>query len=216
RAFGQVSVDLFDGFLSGDLGFSLELKTANVKLDATHTLTGAKVTELSFTVSNLDVGVGGIGFHVTSGGLAIVTGKPSDPADHRSWLAVQADLENGTFTGVDGLDLTIHTLHVGLNRASGAGATPLNWKTAFDFEPYGTFGDVVKVTDAAGHDHTIEFTGDTALEASGTATVDLFGLVSGEIGFSFTTKTIDVKLAGGSTLVGAPLTTIGRTASDVF
>src|SRR5262249_50243225 len=108
RAFGQVSVDLIDGFLTGDLGFSLELATADVKVDASTTLHDAKLAELSFTVSNLSIGAGGVGFQVASGGLAIVTVKPADPADKRTWLAVQADLQGGSFSGIDGLDLTVH------------------------------------------------------------------------------------------------------------
>ena len=124
RAFGQVSVNLFGGFISGELGFSLELMTANVKIDGSTTLTNAKLTEITFTVNDLTIGGGGVGFHVTGGGLALVMVKPADESDHRSWLALQADLTGGTFTGIQGLDFTIHTLSVGLNSASGTNASP--------------------------------------------------------------------------------------------
>ena len=54
RASGQVSVDLFDGFITGDVGFSLELNDGRRQARPSTTLTGASLTELSLTVTNLD------------------------------------------------------------------------------------------------------------------------------------------------------------------
>ena len=71
--------------------------------------------------------------------LEIAALKPAAAStDHRSWLALTADLTGGSFVGVDGLTLTISSLHVELNQGQTAARARLrrsNWTTALRRSP---------------------------------------------------------------------------------
>ncbi|MDX6411751.1 MAG: hypothetical protein QOE91_1267, partial [Gaiellaceae bacterium] len=210
RATGQVTIDLL-GFVTGHVGFTFETKTVNVH-DTTHGIdaTGASLALITLTVNDLFVGIpGGIGLQVASGTLSIASLK----ADTRSWVAVSAQLSGGSFVGVTGLTLTIESLAVSINRGTGAAA--LDWAHSLDLDRNGTFGDAVVLEDVAHGTHTIAYTGDVSLSATGSATVDLFGLVTGHISFVFETRTVDVH-DGALNLTGAGLTTLQLTVDSLF
>ena len=211
RATGHATIDVF-GFVSGSVGFALETQTVDATVPG-GTIHSASLLTLALTVDSLFVGVpGGIGFQVTGGSLELALLTPA-AADHdlRSWLGLTADLGSGSLVGVAGLTLTVSSLHVDLNQGqiSGTGTAPaaLNWAAAL--------GAPVTITDAGGTDHQIAFTG--AVErASGSATVDLFGLVSGTVSFTFEKQTVDAAVSSTETLHGATLTTISLTVGTVF
>src|SRR5205823_1489159 len=104
-------------------------------------------------------------------------------------------------------------LTVEINRASGAlGATPA---TALDWTAAVAGG--VSVVDAVGTAHPILFTGDL-LRAKGSAHVDLFGFVSGDVDFAFERRSVDADLNGDGTrdLTDASLTTLYLDVSNLF
>jgi hypothetical protein len=217
RASGRVTLDLL-GFVTGTVGFSFETRKVDVDLDGgpfapspTGDLDEATLTLLSLEVEDVFVGVpGGVGFRVGAGSLALATLKATPPApggpavtpDGRSWTALRAELTGGAFEGIDGLTLELTSLGLELNRAAGTptAPAPLNWTTAIRFADAGAFGDDVVVTTATGRQIAIDFTGDVALRATGVATIDLFGIASGQVGFAFEQRTVDADVDGNGTL----------------
>src|SRR5204862_4617003 len=81
-------------------------------------------------------------------------------------------------------------IHLGADAATGAGFTP----------------DTVTVQTNPGS-QTIAYTKDR-FRASGSVTIDVFGFVTGTVGFAFETHTVDVDLTsdGQADLTGAALT----------
>ena len=181
-------------------------------------------------VGPLFIGVGGVGFSVASGSLALAIVTPNAAAavyDKRSWLALTANLTSGSFTGVDGLTMTVNSLSVQVNRASGVfdptpatlgtdsvAATALDWTKAIDLdENAASFSPdpIVVGGQTISYDHAF-------LGAAGNVTIDIFGFVHGTVGFDFQTRTVDVDVHGDGTeiLHGATLTTIALTVQDIF
>src|SRR5581483_11060339 len=123
-----------------------------------------------------------------------------------------------------------------VNQASGAApdgslAAALDWTKALDLDRDARFGEAQddRVTPAG---NPLDLDG-ALLQASGVATVDIFGFVSGSVGFSFSQQTVDVDVDGDGTITtgagwnppvrgppgpdleDATLTTIGLTVEDV-
>ena len=185
----------FDSLISGTVGFALATQTVTgTNIGGVTGLSSASLTTLAITATSLFVGWGTVGFQLTGGGLAIASLAPSTP-DGRSWLGIQADLSSGSLMGVPGLTLTVSSLQVALNTATGA--SPLDWTKVQ------TGG--VAVLDANGVTHTIAMTGDTPLVVSGNAAVDVAGLLGGSAHFVITQSTVDVASVG---LTGATLLTV--------
>ena len=203
---GTATVDLF-GIVSGTIGFAFSTKTVTgVNLGGSNgTLASGTLTTLAVTASNVFVGAGGIGFQVSGGSfvLAYLTDGGS-----RSWTAIEGSLTGGSLTGIPGVTLSVATLAVETNSASGAGDSALNWSTVFPG---------LVVTDAGGTDHPVDIGGNVSLSISGTgATVGLFGIVSGTTDFSLTKSTVTGTNLGGVTgLSSATLTTIGLSHASI-
>ena len=203
---GTATVDLF-GIVSGTIGFAFSTKTVTgVNLGGSNgTLASGTLTTLAVTVSNVFVGAGGIGFQVTGGSfvLAYLTDGGS-----RTWTAIEGSLNGASLTGIPGVTLSVGTLSVETNSASGTGDSALNWSTVFPG---------LVVTDAGGNDHPVDISGNVSLSISGTgATVSLFGLISGSTDFSLTKSTVTGTNLGGVTgLSSATLTTIGLSNASV-
>jgi len=144
-----VTIDIF-GFVRGTVGFTFETRTVDVDVhsNGSEILHGATLTLVSLTVQDVFVGVpGSVGFHVTSGSLALAMVKPAPPAlggipDTRSWLALSGLLNNGSLQGVDGLTLTVVQLGLDINQGSGplGAIDALNWNTAIDLNGGGIYG----------------------------------------------------------------------------
>src|SRR5439155_8145581 len=95
----------------------------------------------------------------------------------RSWLGVAAEGDGSTLA-VPGVTGSVQNLAVKVNKASGTGATPLDWRTAITPSPLDLFGDVVS--------------------ASGELTnLDIFGLLTGAAFFSLQRKVVDANVNGG-------------------
>ena len=175
--------------LSGAAKFSVASDTvdADVDGDGIKDLDDVKLLRLGLTELNLKIGIENAGFTL-SGSLAIVALAATDA---RRWIAVQASNVGGSLTLPD-VEAILSAGKVDLNRASG-GATPLNWRTAIDFDataPTFTPDDVLV-------DGTrIELTGD-AFQVSGELTSIKIGrFLSGSAHFELIRKTIDVQLPG--------------------
>ena len=207
RATGIVDVDLFD-FVTGRVGFAFESRTIDIDLDANGTvdLTDAKLTTIGLAIlpeEGLDIGAGGIGFHIDGGTLAVAQVKPVAVGDQRSWMALTAALEGGTFTGIDGLGMTIVELGVEINKGAN-GATVidgLDWSTEVgSAEPGGFSRDARHRADpdrAEHHEEPARSTTTARCSApAASSTIDIFGFVSGRVGFTFETLAVDAMVGG--------------------
>ena len=258
---GTANVQLF-GMITGEVAFAFQQQTVSVDVDRDGTLelpvTGtawargppgpdlqnATLTTFGLSVPSgqtLTFGVGGVGFSVSAGSLALAIVTPSASAqaagDGRSWLALDAQITSASFTGIPGLTLTVTGLTVEINRASGVYTDPtstaavatqaLNWTKSLDLDGDGVFGE--NPTDNPGHNDqlsvpiggggtvSIAFTGTTSLRVTGTATISLASIINGTVGFALTTQTVTGTNIGGVTgLSSASLTTLALTATSLF
>ena len=227
RATGSLTIDIF-GFVTGTVGFSYEAKTVDARIASGDDLDNASLTLISLSVTSIFIGVpNGPGFTISSGTLALAMLKPSATAvaagDGRSWMGLTATLGNASLTGIDGLTLALTNVSAQINRGSGvktAGnvtAAAIDWATAVDDDAAGGFNgaDPVVVRDAANSPTTISLSGNS-LTLAGTATFDFFGFVTGTATLNFSQTEVNVDLADAPDLVGARLTTIDLTLSNVF
>jgi hypothetical protein len=216
RATGDITVDIF-GFVTGRVTFSFETKTVDVDLDGGGfdptggvDLDNATLTLISLAVPatpGIFVGVpNGPGFSIKGGTLSVATIKPAGTGDTRSWLAVTAELDDGSLTGIDQVQLDISDVSLTLNKGPVNG-TPLNWKTAI-------VGGPVSVVDANGTATPIELMGDQ-LALSAHAEFNFFTFVSGEAQLDFALKTVNATV-NGAPLNNARLTTFALTIEDLF
>ncbi|HVM56368.1 MAG TPA: hypothetical protein VMT74_02815, partial [Gaiellaceae bacterium] len=257
---GTADVQLF-GMITGQVSFAFQQQTVSVDVDRDGMLElpvsgtpwargppgpdlqNATLTTFGLSVASghtLSFGVGGVGFTVSAGSLALAIVTPSAAAqaagDGRSWLALDAQITSASFTGIPGLTLTVTGLTVEINRASGvytidihnpaAGTVPtqaLDWTKSLDLDANGHFGettDQLSVAISGSGSIPIAFTGTTSLKITGTATIDFESLISGTVGFALTTQTITGTTAnpiGGVTgLTSASLTTLAITATSLF
>ena len=175
--------------LSGSAKFSVASDTvdADVDGDGTKDLDDVKLLRLGLTELNLKIGVANAGFTL-SGSLAIAALAATDA---RRWIAVQASNVGGSLTLPD-VEAVLSAGRVDLNRAS-AGATPLNWRTAIDFDataPTFTPDDVL--VDGS----RIELTGDSFQVSGELTSIKIGRFLSGSAHFELIRKTIDVQLPG--------------------
>src|SRR5205814_3212974 len=137
RASGAVQLRAFD-LLDGSFAFSFEQKTvdldvapdgkfvprltnAGTQIRGPPAVNDAKLTTFGLRITSpLFIGAGGVGFTVASGTLALAIVKPTTAGDTRSWLALSASIDGGSFSGIEGLTMTVNHLGVELNRATGA------------------------------------------------------------------------------------------------
>src|SRR6185295_10370980 len=213
-------------------------------------LVGAVLLTLGLSDVDLHVGTGVVNFELHDGSLAIASltapAATTPGTDSRSWLAANADLGSITFHGIPGLTLDVSALHIAINTANGTfddgaghttSAAALDWTQALDLNGNATFGEPV----ASESDHgdqldvggmPIDFTG-ALVEASGTARVNVFDLVTGQISFAYRQQTVSLDADGNDVfdpsapltgppsrgppdLAGATLTTFGLTLDDVL
>ena len=232
---GNVTIDLF-GLVVGSAHF--ELTKRGISLD----LAGGPVAAqlMAFALTDVDASIGdpaGPHFTVADGSLALAMVSLDTPtpsaSDDRDWTAVAGNL-TVSFEGVDGLELTVSNLDVKVNTASGTvdpdGAGPaagetaeaLDWTADISLDNDTVFGETDDDLVVAGI--AVGFT-QSLVRASGEASVDIFGFVTGKVAFSFERLTVDVDAdadgdfspadailpdaRGPPDLAGATLTTIG-------
>ncbi|HET6548786.1 MAG TPA: calcium-binding protein, partial [Solirubrobacter sp.] len=249
RASGRVDIELF-GMVSGSVGFAFQQRAVDVNVDGGQfqpadkiDLDNATLTTLALNIlsddgdpangveNGLFIGAPdkSIGFSVTSGSLAIATIKPSATAagDGRSWTAITAKIQNGTFSGGGPLKATVNSLGIEINKFAGALTSPatpaaaLDWATAVDTgaDSPATFthDDVTIEVETGGAPivHTFAYTAER-LRATGSLSVDILGFVTGTVGVAYETKTVDARIATGDDLDDASLTLISLSVSDIF
>ena len=162
-------------------------------------------------VIDLTIGIpGGIGFSIDTGslGLSIVLPKlPTIGIDTRRWFSIEGLLGDLDFPGLPGFSLSdLGDLLPEVNLAlgdfdpDGLGALPslpavaFDWSLALDL-PGGlpTFGDLLSI---GGFDFDLPT---AMIRARGTANLNLFDFVTGEISYAFEQKTVDVDADGDGT-----------------
>ncbi|HEV7132735.1 MAG TPA: hypothetical protein VGN27_03260, partial [Gaiellaceae bacterium] len=237
---GHVDSLAIGSFVRGSADFDLSKSLVNIQVGAEN-LAGAIL--LTFGLSNLDLTVGdttGVYLDVKSGTLAVASltaPAPSTGTDTRSWLVVAGSVGTITFHGVTGVDLTVSSLNVKVNTASGTfddgtnptvDASALDWTHALDLNANGTYGDTGTNGDQLVVGSTpIDLTS-ALVAASGSATVKILDFVTGAVTFDFQQKTVNIDannngtfapgdtsgtapIRGPPDVAGATLTTLGLT-----
>ena len=136
-------------------------------------------------------------------------------------MALTAKLEGGSFTGVDGLQMTILELAVEINKGVNGTAVidGLNWTNEVGSAGTGGFtATPVTVRIPTGPSTTQNLTfgyEGTLFRARGKVQIDIFGFISGTVGFTFETRAVDARV-GTQLLEDATLTLITFTVDDLF
>ncbi|HMJ89761.1 MAG TPA: hypothetical protein VK530_08085, partial [Candidatus Acidoferrum sp.] len=196
---GDLSFNLF-GFVSLDGTFGIK------KATGTFTVLDGSPTGRSFTSSYLLVSATGVnGFAGVNGGtseaigfelsevsftLALIT-EASNAANIRSYTALKADVGDGGFVGVPGLDVSVRNLSISINRTSDT----LNPNHVVDFNPAGTVAGTPLTP--AGGGLAIDFAqeGDL-LEVGGELHLELFEVVFVDAEFALQRQSVDVDVNG--------------------
>ncbi|MGZ4363246.1 MAG: hypothetical protein ACXVFF_13510, partial [Gaiellaceae bacterium] len=204
------SLSLAGGFVTGSAHFKLTRSLVGVHL-ASGDLTDAVLLALELSSLNLNFGAGAVSFEIHGGSLALASlsapAVTSPASDNRVWLAIKGSVSSITFHGIPGLSLDLTALTVSVNTASGSfddgaghtgDASALDWTHALDLNGDASFGD--PGTPPSGDQlevggSPIDFTG-AFIQVSGTAQVNIFGFVSGTVGFTFKQQTVNLDANG--------------------
>ena len=196
------SLSLAGGFVTGSAHFKLTRSLVGVHL-ASGDLTDAVLLTLELSSLNLNFGAGAVSFEIHGGSLALASlsapAVTSPASDNRVWLAIKGGVSSITFHGIPGLSLDLTALTVSVNTASGSfddhaghsgDASALDWTHALNLNGNATFGD--PGTPPSGDElevggSPIDFTG-AFIQVSGTAQVNIFGFVSGTVGFTSSSR----------------------------
>ena len=221
------------GLISGSASFGLTIQEVDVDLtggdsdstgtafDDTGDLQNAQLLQFGLDVTNVKVGVSGVGVEIPSGSIGVATLTPERPAmgtvtDTRSWLAVKASGLGATLTGLESV-LTASLSNVGLklNQASGfenattmtGAATVVDWNAiTFDTDNDGTLN--MNVVDPAAALPMGAMPGDLAIVTDTDFQAELFqvngsldelsvlGFVNAKAQFALTVKKVDVDVDG--------------------
>ena len=214
-----IGLNLFD-FITGSAGFAVTRELVDVDLDGDqNAATGEQLNDaglVTFALSSLDlaVGIDGVGLTVSGGnlGIAVVTA----PTGTRTWTAVSATGVSVAFD-VPGITGSVTGVTLKFNRASGDGASAINWTTAVDLDEAGGFGTPGSVDPGAPlllAGLTITETS-AGLDLSGSLTsLNLFDFLTGSAGFTVTRRLVDVNL-GGELIDNAGLLTFGLSSINL-
>ncbi|HSO01150.1 MAG TPA: hypothetical protein VLS46_01385, partial [Gaiellaceae bacterium] len=202
-AAGSASVNLFD-LVTGSAAFELVKQDVDVDLDGDlnggtgEQLSGAGLLLFGLSDLQLAVGIAGFGIDITGGTVALAILKPAAtaPSPARSWTALQASGIGGTLH-LPGVHAGVENLVVEVNRATGA--TALDWAAALDLDRDGTFGDDAQVVGV-----TFSLAGERLRVAGDLVDLDIFGLLTGEVGFELVRDTVDADVNGDGFVIGTP------------
>ena len=195
-------------------------KASTSASDGTISLSGADLLAFTLTGGDFFVGIGGaltqpdsdrshdsidtsnaIGLHV-SGDLKLATIRNGLLGNH--YLGLELSNVSGSLVGIPAsvLSLSVTGVSVQVNQATtalGLDAPRLDWHA-------------LHAADANVPDFSARMAATTALAASGTASLDVLGLVTGSAHFELVTGVADVNVSGGT---GAKLLTLGLTNLDL-
>ena len=132
QAKGSVTLGIY-GFFYVAGSFAFEKKSARVTLADTAEPVDVELLTVGLKDVDAFAGVNGPGDNEGAVGLSLVnadfalalmkTKKPDDPAavqtDNRTWVAVNAYVEEASFIGIEGLELSVSELSVMVNKAGG-------------------------------------------------------------------------------------------------
>ena len=180
---GTATVALAGVFTATGTG-SLDVGTVTVTSGVDQTQVGTAAQALSLTLDT-SVSAGGIG----SAGATLSLVKLTQGT--KSWLGVDASGITLSLN-VDPLTVSVTNGELKLNRASGVGATPLDWQSLTAATPLYAGIDL----------HTIDVTAAQSLHISGTATIALSGVFTATGTGSLDLGTVTVTSGADQTQVG--------------
>ena len=244
---GTATIDVF-GFFTGQFAFTVLMRNVDVDLGGAvgAELINASLVTLSLTVvtNPVTIGQGGVGFTVGVGsGIAVAAlTAPALPAgtglptDSRKWTAIKVELVAASLI-IGGLQITDIDGTFQINSATGqhdsngglptdgtiTPAVALDWRIALDLDDDGVFSENDDPTSETTDDvlvvgtETIDLVG-TGMRVSGSADLDVFGILTGSASFALSNRLVDVDLdgvAGGETLDNATLTLVAISEIDL-
>ena len=200
---GDVSnVNLFD-ILTGGATFEVGHQTLTAQIDGSGVDTTLTTFGLDLTGPTRFLRIGTDDAHVmiSDGTLAVGLLSPSDGADTRRWATVRALGLGGdvNFGGI--VTASAHGVNVAFNDASGSGATPLNWGTAFP-APVTVLG------------LSLNLSGALKSVAGSLTGVDVAGVLTGSAGFAVTKESVTVN-DGVAPPIDAVLVAVQLTSPDL-
>ena len=189
----------------------------------------ASLLTFALTVPTFTIGSATVGFTMSGATLALAVIGASDG---RTWTAIEGvarkrHVQRPAVRLLPPATSLNFTYNTATNANGTTAATALDWTKALDLNADGHFGQAGDQLSVGSN--PINMTG-AILSASGVATINLGGFVTGSVGFSFTQQTVDVDLNGdqvaitaqawsanpargppGPDVQGATLTTLGLT-----
>ena len=244
----SIQLALFD-VLFVDAGFTFSQETVDVDVNGNgffsateHDLNDASMLKFSLTINTLFAGipdanpfdavVGGTGFSVQEGTLALAVIKATGAGDNRSFTAIKGNL-TGSIQAVglpDGLTATVDALRVALNFAEGTlpgVPSAIDWTDSVNED-----GNSADNTSFAGQADAIQFRngdGDVIetigagfqagiVSIGGDFILNVFGYLRVDAGFDLSRQVVDVDLDGNDIAddVDASLLTLDLEISNFF
>jgi hypothetical protein len=109
--------------MEGVFGFESKLETVQLN-------DGSSIDTHLFAARAIDVDIfagmngpsdneGATGLSLSNANVTLALLKPEETQDSRSWMALKADMDQGAFIGVDGLDASITDFIIQMNRVDG-------------------------------------------------------------------------------------------------
>ncbi|HKI92395.1 MAG TPA: hypothetical protein VJ986_08830, partial [Gaiellaceae bacterium] len=224
------------GLLTGAARFAISKQTVAANVDGTAgfspttDLQGASLVTLWLGLGDtttdptnayyLRVGVPGFGIQIDNGSLFVAALAPAATTDSRRWVGVEAS-GLGAALAVPLVSGTISNVNVALNKASGVGATVLDWTkdigtwnaTTSTFTPI-----AVSVLDSGGVAHTIDLTNGTFAVSGQIDNLSIAGLVTAahaEFALTQSSISLDTNGDGIADISGASLLTFALTNVDL-
>jgi hypothetical protein len=196
---GTVTVDVF-GFLSGTGSFSLKQATGSFAITDANTNTSTQLSDVDFLavgfeIASASIDVGGVGLSLTDLKVAMLMVTDAVPATPIKYTALKAEVGDASLDGIDGIELSVVSLAVVINRTSDA----INTNTVLDFvdspENADDNGIALTVTVDTGPSNSVDLDidGDEGdlLAVSGGVELDLFGFLTLSGGIAFKKATGD-------------------------
>ena len=222
------------GLLTGAARFAISKQTVAANVDGTpgfSTATDLQDASLVTLWISLDetapdpagayylrVGVPGFGIQIDNGSLFVAALAPAAATDARRWVGVEAS-GLGAALSIPLVSGTISNVNVDLNKASGVGATVLDWTQDIGTWDGTTFTPIaVSVLDSGGVAHTIDLTNGTFAVSGQIDNLSIAGLVTAahaEFALTQSSISLDTNGDGIADISGASLLTFALTNVDL-
>jgi len=218
RAIGTLDINLFN-FVSLNGNFTVESSSKEVHLAGADAATAGEVVQtdmLAIGGSNVSAFVGlnggsadAMGLQLTTAtfGLALLSSK-GDPT--RSWTSLQANADELSFVGLEGLTASADNITISINQAGNDG------DKVIDYAGANSTSLAIQTSQTTTLSLGLEGSEGETIKAAGNLDIDLFGFFSVKGGLALEQRSQEVMLSDGSVIKAAELITIGGHDLNAF